>query len=91
MEKFIIGLALGGLGGALLATNNCKMRALVRKGQEEIKTRLDELLDEKLAEMKTSPACQTVQDHAETVKERVEDGVSAVKDTVKKAKRKKDQ
>ena len=89
MEKFIIGLALGGLGGALLATNNCKMRALVKKGQEEIKARLDEILDEKLAEMKTSPVCETVQSHAETVKEKVEDGVAAVKETVKKAKRKK--
>ncbi len=91
MEKFIIGFALGGLGGALLATNNCKMRALVKKGQEEIKCRLDEILDEKLAEMKTSPVCETVQNHAGTVKETVEDGVAAVKETVKKAKRKKDQ
>lgn len=51
MEKFTIGLLLGGIGGALLAANSCKMRTLVRKGQEEIKQRLDEMMDEKLKEM----------------------------------------
>lgn len=50
MEKFTIGLLLGGVGGALLAANSCKMRMLVRKGQEEIKQRLDEMMDEKLKE-----------------------------------------
>ena len=48
MEKFAIGLLLGAVGGAMLAANNCKMRALVRKGQEEVKQRLDEMMDEKL-------------------------------------------
>ena len=88
MEKFIIGLALGGLGGALIATNNCKMRALVKKGQEEIKARLDELLDEKLDEMKTSPVVEKVEESAEAVKETVADGVEAVKSIGKKAKKK---
>ena len=37
MEKFTIGLLLGAVGGALLAANSCKMRTLVRKGQEEVK------------------------------------------------------
>ena len=48
MEKFVVGLALGMLGGALITANNCKMRALVRKGQEEIKEKIDEKLEEKL-------------------------------------------
>ena len=51
MEKFIIGVAVGGLCGALLVANNYKMRALVKKGQEEVQKKLDELLDEKLDEM----------------------------------------
>ena len=51
MEKFTIGLLCAGIGGALLAANSCKMRTLVRKGQEEIKQRLDEMMDEKLKEM----------------------------------------
>jgi len=51
MEKFAIGLVLGGLGGAILAANSCKMRTLVRKGQEEMKAKLDQMLDEKIREM----------------------------------------
>ena len=50
MEKFIVGLTLGMLGGALITANNCKMRALVRKGQEELKEKFDEKLEEKLEE-----------------------------------------
>ncbi|MBQ8308813.1 MAG: hypothetical protein IJX96_03165 [Clostridia bacterium] len=48
MEKFAIGLLLGGVCGALVATNNYKMRSLVKKSQEEVQAKLDELLDEKL-------------------------------------------
>ena len=53
MEKFAIGLLLGGLGGAILAANSCKMRTLVRKGQEEMKAKLDQMLDEKIREMES--------------------------------------
>ena len=42
MEKFTIGLLLGAVGGALLAANSC---------QEEVKQRLDEMMDEKLKDM----------------------------------------
>ncbi len=48
MEKFAIGLMLGAIGGAMLAANSYKMRTLVKKGQEEVKQRLDEMMDEKL-------------------------------------------
>ena len=50
MEKFAIGLLLGGVCGALLTANNYKMRTLVRKGQEEVQAKLDELMDEKIRE-----------------------------------------
>lgn len=50
MEKFAIGLLVGSLAGAVLATNNYKMRALVRKGQEEVQAKLDAMMDEKLQE-----------------------------------------
>lgn len=53
MEKFTIGLLVGAVGGALLAANSCKMRTLVRKGQEEVKQRLDEMMDEKIKEMES--------------------------------------
>ena len=52
MEKFTIGLLIGAVGGALVAANSCKMRTLVRKGQEEIKQRLDEMMDEKIKEIR---------------------------------------
>ena len=52
MEKFAVGLLVGGAIGAVLVANNCKMRALVKKSQDEVKCRLDELLDEKLEDMK---------------------------------------
>ncbi len=48
MEKFAIGLLLGGVCGALITANNYKMRTLVRRSQEEVQAKLDELLDEKL-------------------------------------------
>ena len=60
MEKFAIGLVLGGLGGALLVANNYKMRTLVRKGQEEVQAKLDKLMDEKIEAMET--ATETVKD-----------------------------
>lgn len=34
-EKFIFGLALGMLGGAVIATNSVKARQLVKSGQEQ--------------------------------------------------------
>ena len=53
MEKFVVGLALGMLGGALITAKNCKMRALVRKGQDEVKGKIDDMIDEKLKEDET--------------------------------------
>ena len=51
MEKFTIGLVIGGIGGALLTANNYKMRTLIKKGQEEVQSKLDKLMDEKIQEM----------------------------------------
>lgn len=35
-EKFIFGLALGMLGGAVIATNSVKARQLVKSGQQQV-------------------------------------------------------
>ena len=51
MEKFAIGLVVGGLGGALLVANNYKMRTLIKKGQAEVQAKLDKLMDDKMDEM----------------------------------------
>lgn len=54
MEKFIAGLAAGAMLGALWVANSNKTRALVQKGQEEIKERMDAYIDEKLSQMEQS-------------------------------------
>jgi hypothetical protein len=51
MEKFTIGLAIGGVCGALIVANSCKMRTLVKKGQDELKQKLETMMDEKLKEV----------------------------------------
>ena len=79
MEKFAIGLVIGGLSGALLATNNYKMRTLIKKGQEEVQAKLDKLMDEKIEEMddvvedmkaKAKETADSVQENVEKVKDK---------------------
>ncbi len=53
MEKFIAGLAVGTVLGALWVANSNKTRTLVRRGQEEFKEKLDAYIDEKLASMES--------------------------------------
>ena len=48
MEKFILGVAVGLAGGAVLVANNYKLRALVRKNQDEIMRKAESYIDEKL-------------------------------------------
>ena len=62
MEKFTIGLIVGGAIGALLVANNCKMRTLVKKSQEEVKARLDEMMDEKLEQYRDDAVAKGVRD-----------------------------
>ena len=85
MEKFIIGVALGGLAGALLTANNYKMRTLVKKSQEEVQAKLDKLMDEKIEQLEKG-----AKDVKEKVEEKAEELIekkpkSARKSKVKKA------
>ncbi len=75
MEKFAIGLILGGLGGALLVANNYKMRTLVKKGQDEVMAKVNEFMDEKI---------QTLEEGADKIKEKAEEKVESVKRKAKK-------
>ncbi len=50
MEKFILGLAVGMAGGALLVANNCKLRNLVKKNQEDLLAKAEQYIDKKLGE-----------------------------------------
>ena len=54
MEKFILGVAIGMAGGALAVANNCKLRNLVKKNQEDLMQKAEKYIDgklEKLGEM----------------------------------------
>ncbi len=51
MEKFALGVMVGGICGALLTANNYKMRKLVRKAQEEVQAKFDQMLEDKACAM----------------------------------------
>ncbi len=42
-DKFLCGVILGMLGGALIATNSVKARQMVREGQAQVKDKVNEL------------------------------------------------
>ena len=48
MEKFAIGLMLGAVAGALVVTNSCKVRSLVKKSQEEVIEKVNTMIDDRL-------------------------------------------
>lgn len=48
MEKLAIGMLIGAIGGALAVANSHKMQSLVKKGQEEVLSKVNTLMDEKL-------------------------------------------
>ena len=78
MEKFITGAALGMLAGALLTANNHKMRTLVRKGQEEVTSKLDQILDEKI---------EMLDKGAKKIKRQAEEKAEEIEEKVKSAKK----
>jgi hypothetical protein len=54
MEKLALGMLIGAIGGALAVTNSYKMRTLVKKGQEEVMTKVNTMMDEKLDKMQNA-------------------------------------
>ena len=42
-DKFLCGMLLGVMGGAILATNSAKARQMVRDGQEQVKQKVEEM------------------------------------------------
>ncbi len=56
MEKFIFGLAVGMTAGAVLVANNCKLRNLVKKNQEDLMEKAECYIDEKLEQLEKSRA-----------------------------------
>jgi len=53
VEKFILGLAVGMAGGALIVANNCKLLNLVKKNQEDIMKKAEKYIDNKLEELES--------------------------------------
>jgi len=51
VEKFIFGVALGMAGGALIVANNCKLRNLVKKNQDDLMQKAEQYIDSKLEQM----------------------------------------
>ncbi len=45
-DKFLFGMLLGVIGGAVIATNSAKARQFVRDGQESVKQKVDEISKE---------------------------------------------
>ena len=53
MEKFILGAVLGMAGGALIVANNCKIRNLVKKNQEDLMKKAEQYIDSKLDQLES--------------------------------------
>ncbi|MDE6104633.1 MAG: hypothetical protein K2O41_06635 [Clostridia bacterium] len=51
MEKFILGVAIGMAGGALMVANNCKLRNLVKKNQDDLMKKAEQYIDNKLDQL----------------------------------------
>ena len=68
MEKFAAGLMVGALAGALVVANSYKMRVLVKKSQDEMKMKLDEMLDEKIEMLENMSAQKQTEDTASSPK-----------------------
>lgn len=78
MEKFAIGVLVGGLLGAVVVANNQKMRMLVKKAQEESQAKLNAFMDEKISDLESGvkKASETVQDKSEELAENVKEKFS---------------
>ena len=42
-DKFLCGIVLGMMGGAILATNSAKARQIVKDGQEQVKQKVEDM------------------------------------------------
>ncbi len=72
MEKFAIGVLVGGLAGALLTANNYRMRTLIKKGQAELMAKLDRAMDDKIEDLEENAKAlkEEVKEKAESLTEK---------------------
>lgn len=59
MEKLVLGMLIGAVGGAVAVTNSYRMRSIIKKGQDEVLTKVNDAMDEKLAAMKQENKAQS--------------------------------
>lgn len=50
----MLGVVLGMAGGALIVANNCKLRNLVKKNQEDFMRKAEQYIDSKLEQLEGS-------------------------------------
>lgn len=91
MEKFLIGALVGGIAGALVVSNNAKMRTLVKKGEDELKEKVGSMVDEKLSAMlkKCDDAKSAAQEPQAGARQEQDGGESAPGESADKKKSKK--
>lgn len=53
-DKFLCGMLLGVIGGAVLATNSAKARQMVKDGQAQVKQKVEEIGKEQEKKSKNS-------------------------------------
>ena len=70
MEKFALGMMLGAVAGALVVTNSYKMRTLVKKSQDEMKMKFDDMVEEKIQMMEDASAKKTGETAEKTPKKK---------------------
>lgn len=52
-DKFLFGIVLGMLGGALIVANSVKARQIVKEGQTEVTKKVTEMVKPKQSKQKT--------------------------------------
>ena len=75
MEKFVVGVLIGGIAGALITANNYKMRTLVKKSQEEVQAKLDQFMDDKIEDLEkgTEKIKESVKEKTEEIMNKAEE------------------
>lgn len=58
----MLGVALGMAGGALMVANNCKLRNLVKKNQDDLMKKAEQLIDSKLEKLEQMTDSMTQSD-----------------------------
>ena len=93
MEKFAVGLLMGGVIGAVITANNYKMRTLVKKSQEEVQAKLDQFMDDKIEDLEkgTEKIKQAVKEKTDEIIDKAEEKLDASAEKRKSTAKKKSQ